>query len=159
MRFDRKFYTSYFSPNADTTRGGMTGQLVLVKGLATMDAPKTVWDAAMRQAVTKGTCSEQLSGLGQARQALMRAEMEDLIYDNPGVDLSEIASRVTDQAISDRRNLSKDLGGNLLPPDVQRRKNFNHAANLPPPATLMIAPPAAPAAPVLLALPAPNAVA
>lgn len=151
MRTHPILYGSYIHPETDTTRGGMTGQLVLAKGLAAADAPADEWKQAMKKA-SKKTISAQLSRIGQARQELDRAEMEDLRNDYPDVDISEIAAAVAARATETQRNLSKDLHGNLLPPDVQRRKNFNHGAGLPPPSALISAPPP-------LALPAPNAAA
>jgi len=152
MRYDKTMYTSFFHPEPDTKRGGMTGQLVLVKNLAAADAPPDEWKKAMKEA-KKNTLSKQLSRLGQARQELMRAEMDDMHSDNPHSDMSHIANVVTTRAIDEQRNLSRDIGGNLFPPDVQRRKNFNHAAGLPPPDALLRALTAP------LTLPAPNAAA
>lgn len=150
-RTDKEFYRSYYTvPGGqplDTSRGGMTGQLVLFKELATADAPRHVWKQAMNAARTpQHTITEQMSVLGQKRQELMRAEFQDLVNDNPDADPKTIAKFVADQAISQRRHISHDFATNTpLPAVVQRRKNFNHAAHMPRnPAALLQLPAPAP---------------
>lgn len=130
-----QLYTACVLPG-DDTEGGMTGQLLVHRGV---DNTK-----ANRRGVT---VAPAFSPLMQAKSQVMVLEAQQISQLNPGATMGECVTAVVKNAKDTSFMLHKDINGNVInDPAVQRTLHFNHAGN-----AIAPAPPAAPApAPALL---------
>lgn len=127
-RAQAPLYQALIHPE-DTTPGGMTGQLVVAKGLAD-PADSAAFKAAKSR---QGNIAPQLSEIKSLQVATMNAQTVEMNIDNPHKTYFECALSVGTNAHNRGLHVKYDFHGNVCSPAEQRLATFNHAhADLPP---------------------------